>query len=133
MWRVLNVSNIRIFYFTILCRLKFNKKFLFLGNQSQIIFNYEHQLKRSGYNLIVGGFGGVEGRDFMCVQGLDGTLMFFEQETLALFRTLTNFLLPFPIIYVPHTDSFVMLNANWDLESYRWVHLYLALNSDLVV
>ncbi|KAL1132063.1 hypothetical protein AAG570_010021, partial [Ranatra chinensis] len=89
------------------------------GDQSQLYLAYEHQLKRCAYNMIVGGFGGVVGRDFLCIQSLDGALMFFEQETLALTRTLPNFLLPSPIAYVPHTDSFVILNSEWFLESYR--------------
>ncbi|XP_014288392.1 protein PTHB1 isoform X2 [Halyomorpha halys] len=90
------------------------------GDQCQINIVYEHHLKRSAYSFLVGGFGGVEGRDFLCVLGLDGTLMFYEQETLSLTRLLPNFLLPSPIVYVPHTDSFVLLNSNWHIESYRY-------------
>ncbi|XP_014245601.1 protein PTHB1 [Cimex lectularius] len=90
------------------------------GDQSQLFIVYEHQLKRAAYSMIVGGFGGVEGRDFICVQGLDGTLMFYEQETLTLTRSLPNFLIPSPFVYIPHTDSFIILNANWHLESYRY-------------
>lgn len=80
---------------------------------------YEHNLKRTAYCILVGGFGGVAGRDFLCIQSLDGTLLFYEQETLTLSRQLPNFLLPSPIIYVPHTDSFVVLTSNWFLHSYR--------------
>ncbi|BES97676.1 Bardet-Biedl syndrome 9 [Nesidiocoris tenuis] len=90
------------------------------GDQSQVFMAYEHHLKRSAYHMVTGGFGGVDGRDFVCVLGLDGTLMFYEQETHILTRNLPNFLLPFPFIYVPHTDSFVLLNSNWFLESYRY-------------
>lgn len=95
------------------------RNLLILGDQCQINIVYEHHLKRSAYSFLVGGFGGVEGRDFLCVLGLDGTLMFYEQETLSLTRLLPNFLLPSPIVYVPHTDSFVLLNSNWHIESYR--------------
>ncbi|XP_073983161.1 Bardet-Biedl syndrome 9 isoform X2 [Rhodnius prolixus] len=93
------------------------------GDQSQVIMVYEHNLKRTAYCILVGGFGGVAGRDFLCIQSLDGTLLFYEQETLTLSRQLPNFLLPSPIIYVPHTDSFVVLTSNWFLHSYRYQSL----------
>ncbi|KAF6204168.1 hypothetical protein GE061_002508 [Apolygus lucorum] len=90
------------------------------GDQSQVFMVYEHHLKRPAFCMVTGGFGGVDGRDFVCVLGLDGTLMFYEQETHILTRSLHNFLLPSPIVYIPHTDSFVILNSNWFLESYRY-------------
>lgn len=80
---------------------------------------YEHQLKKSAYSCVVGPFGGVKGRDFICIQSLDGTISFLEQETFALNQSLPCFLLPSPITYVPQSDSFIVLNASWCLESYR--------------
>ncbi|XP_075220052.1 Bardet-Biedl syndrome 9 [Lycorma delicatula] len=90
------------------------------GDQSQLILVYEHPLNRSAYDFIVGPFGGIKGRDFICIQSLDGTLSFYEQETFAFKRSLSTFLIPSPIVYVPHSDSFIIFNANWYLESYKY-------------
>ena len=68
---------------------------------------------------IIGPFGGAKGRDFICVQSLDGMLSFFEQETFAGNRSLPCFLLPSKIVYIQQSDSFVTLSANWYLESFR--------------
>uniref|UniRef100_A0A1B6CDQ0 Protein PTHB1 n=1 Tax=Clastoptera arizonana TaxID=38151 RepID=A0A1B6CDQ0_9HEMI len=91
------------------------------GDQCQLILVYEHQLKKSAYCCVIGPFGGVNGRDFTCILSLDGTLLFLEQETYALHRSLPCFLLPSYFTYVPQTDSFIFLNANWYLESYRYI------------
>lgn len=80
---------------------------------------YEHKLKRSAANFVVGPFGGSQNRDFICVQSLDGLLTFFEQESFAFCCFLPNFLLPGPIVYVSKTDSFVTVGSTWDVDSYR--------------
>ncbi|XP_046745105.1 protein PTHB1 [Diprion similis] len=84
---------------------------------------YEHNLKRLGATLTVGPFGGVQGRDFFCVQCLDGTLLFYEQETFTFSYNLTNYLLPTPLIYVAKNDAFVTLNSGWVFECYRYQHI----------
>ncbi|XP_012265701.2 protein PTHB1 isoform X2 [Athalia rosae] len=84
---------------------------------------YEHDLKRLGATLTVGPFGGVHGRDFLCVQCLDGTLLFYEQETFTFSYNLTNYLLPNPLMYVAKNDAFVTLNSGWVLECYRYQHI----------
>lgn len=80
---------------------------------------YEHKLRRSSYNLVVGGFGGSQNRDFLCVQSLDGLLTFFEQESLVFCCFLPNFLLPGPLVYVHKTDSFIFCGSTWCVESFR--------------
>lgn len=90
------------------------------GEQSALVFVYEHQLRRSAYSLIVGPFGGVKGRDFLCVQALDGTLSFYEQESFVFSRQLPNFLLPGPLIFVPSTDAFLTCNSHFHIDSYRY-------------
>ncbi|XP_039292520.1 protein PTHB1 [Nilaparvata lugens] len=92
------------------------------GDQLQLTLVYEHQLRKSAYSLLVGAFGGVRGRDFTCIQSLDGTLTFYEQETLAFERSLPagTFLLPGPIVYVTQSDTFVTCNANLVVEAYRY-------------
>lgn len=90
------------------------------GEQSALVFVYEHQLRRSAYSLVAGPFGGVKGRDFICVQSLDGMLSFYEQESFVFSRQLPNFLLPGPLIFVPSTDAFVTCNSLLHIDSYRY-------------
>ncbi|RZC35649.1 PTHB1 [Asbolus verrucosus] len=53
------------------------------GVQNILQLAYEHKLRRSAYNFLVGPFGGTQNRDFICVQSLDGLLTFFEQESFS--------------------------------------------------
>lgn len=69
--------------------------------------------------MVVGGFGGTQSRDFICVMSLDGILTFFEQEHFAFCCFLPDFLLPGPIAYVETKDIFVTFGSNWYLQSYR--------------
>lgn len=54
------------------------------------------------------------------MQSLDGNLTFYEQESFAFSRSLPNCLLPGPIAYLPHSDSFIVATSGWSLESYRY-------------
>jgi len=90
-----------------------------LGDQSCLVLVYEHQLHRSAFSMVLGSFGGVNGREFLCVQSLDGTLSFFEQEIFAFIRFLPGFLLPGPLVFLPNTDSFLTVTSNWHVETYR--------------
>ncbi|GLH14027.1 Protein PTHB1 [Gryllus bimaculatus] len=100
------------------------------GNQNQILLAYEHQLRRSAFSVVVGPFGGVSHRDFICVQTLDGALCFFEQETFTFIRFLPSFLLPGPLVFLPHTDSFVTVSSSWHVECYRYQVLAESGSSD---
>ena len=61
------------------------------------------------------------GRDFICVQSMDGTVSVYEQETFAFSRFLPGALLPGPLCYVPKTDSFVTVSSSRQVESYKYV------------
>lgn len=88
---------------------------------------YEHRLPRFPASLTVGPFGGVRGRDFLCVQCLDGTFLFYEQEMFAFSHTTRNRLLAEPIVYVSRYDLFVAATSSWILECHRHVDsFYLA-------
>lgn len=80
----------------------------------------EHRLPRFPASLTVGPFGGVRGRDFLCVQCLDGTLLFYEQEVFAFSQTTRNQLLAEPIVYVSRYDLFVAATSSWILECHRY-------------
>ena len=80
---------------------------------------YEHPLPRYNYQVVIGGFGAVKGRDFLCAVALDGTLSFFEQETFVHETQLPAFLLPAPVTYVTETDMFVTFSRDWCIVAYR--------------
>ncbi|XP_020292987.1 protein PTHB1-like [Pseudomyrmex gracilis] len=90
------------------------------GDRCDLEVAYEHLLPRFPVFLTTGPFGGVQGRDFFCVQCLDGTLFFYEQETPTFSLILGNRLLPEPIVYVSRNDVFVTPNSSWILECYRY-------------
>ena len=96
------------------------------GSSHNMLLLYEHKLQRSSYNMVIGPFGQASKRDFFCVQSLDGTLAFFEQENFAFIRFLPNHLLPTPIDYSRTSDSFVLSSSSWTLESYRYQVLAIA-------
>lgn len=99
------------------------------GTHYHLSLAYEHNLQRHAYNFAIGPFGGIQGKDLICVQSLDGTLIFFEQESFAFSRFLPNSFLPGPLIYVKKTDSFVTASG-YQLESYRFQVLAVAKDSD---
>ena len=85
----------------------------------QLNLIYTHKLSRSAFSMCIGPFGGVQGKDFVCVQSIDGTLNLFENESFNFSRFLPGFLLPGPMAYVSKTDSFVTVSSSLQLESYK--------------
>ena len=59
------------------------------------------------------------GRDFACVQSMDGALSIFEQESFSFTRHLPNFLLPGPLAYIGRIDSFVTSSSARMIECYK--------------
>ncbi|KAL6448315.1 hypothetical protein ACFW04_000339 [Cataglyphis niger] len=90
------------------------------GDRCDLEAVYEHLLPRFPASLTTGPFGGVRGRDFLCVQCLDSTLLFYEQETPTFSLVLGNRLLPEPIVYISRNDVFVTSSSSWSLECYRY-------------
>ena len=85
----------------------------------QINLVYQHNLSRAAFSMCTGPFGGAHGKDYMCVQSVDGTLNLFEAESFSFSRFLPGFLIPGPLIYVAKTDSFVTVSSAYQLESYK--------------
>ncbi|KAM6374290.1 protein PTHB1 isoform 4-T4 [Alca torda] len=100
------------------------------GNQYQIKLMYEHNLQRTACNMTYGPFGGVKGRDLICIQSMDGMLMLFEQESYAFGRFLPGFLLPGPLAYSSRTDSFITVSSCRQVESYKYQVLAFATDAD---
>uniref|UniRef100_A0A8B9QXE4 Bardet-Biedl syndrome 9 n=1 Tax=Apteryx owenii TaxID=8824 RepID=A0A8B9QXE4_APTOW len=100
------------------------------GNQYQIKLMYEHNLQRTACNMTYGPFGGIKGRDLICIQSMDGMLMLFEQESYAFGRFLPGFLLPGPLTYSSRTDSFITVSSCRQVESYKYQVLAFATDAD---
>ncbi|XP_047704229.1 protein PTHB1 isoform X5 [Prionailurus viverrinus] len=100
------------------------------GNQYQIKLMYEHNLQRTACNMTYGSFGGVKGRDLICIQSMDGMLMVFEQESYAFGRFLPGSLLPGPLAYSSRTDSFITVSSCRQVESYKYHVLAFATDAD---
>lgn len=59
------------------------------------------------------------GHHSVCIQSMDGMLMFFEQDSYSFGRFLPGFLLPGPLVYNTRTDSFLTVSSARQLESYK--------------
>uniref|UniRef100_A0A8D0E015 Bardet-Biedl syndrome 9 n=1 Tax=Salvator merianae TaxID=96440 RepID=A0A8D0E015_SALMN len=100
------------------------------GNQYQLKRMYEHHLQRTAFNMTYGPFGGIKGRDLICIQSVDGMLMLFEQESFSFGRFLSGFLLPGPLAYSSRTDSFITVSSCRQVESYKYQVLAFAKDAE---
>lgn len=100
------------------------------GDQYQLKLVYEHNLQRTACNMTYGTFGGVIGHHSLCIQSMDGMLMFFEQDSYSFGRFLPGFLLPGPMVYNPRTDSFLTVSSARQLESYKYETLAVATEAE---
>lgn len=92
---------------------------------------YEHSLGVAGlhftaFNMTSGPFGNASGRDYICVQSMDGQLSFYEQDRASFTRQLERCLVPGPICYVAKTDSIVLATCEMTVESYKYQALAAA-------
>lgn len=95
----------------------------YASEQIDMEVSYQHQLRHSAHAFCIGPFGGGKGRDFLCIQSLDGLLSFYEQESLVFQLYLPEFLLPGPFKYLEKTDCFVFLNSSLTLDCYSYESL----------
>uniref|UniRef100_A0A3Q3J5M0 Bardet-Biedl syndrome 9 n=1 Tax=Monopterus albus TaxID=43700 RepID=A0A3Q3J5M0_MONAL len=100
------------------------------GSQYQLKLVYQHNLQRTACNMTYGTFGGVTGHHSLCIQSMDGMLMFFEQDSYSFGRFLPGFLLPGPLVYNPRTDSFLTVSSARQLESYKYETLAVATEAE---
>jgi len=76
--------------------------------------------------MISGHFGGVQGREMIMVQSMDGKLQIFEQSANAFTRQLVDCLIPCPITYIPRIDAFLITNYAGSADCYKYqVFIYL--------
>jgi Bardet-Biedl syndrome 9 protein len=84
---------------------------------------HAHPLERTAASMTCGPFGGVAGRDLLCVLSMDGMLSVFEHESHVFSRFLSGFVVPGPLCYVPRTDCFVVANSQLQVECFRYSNL----------
>lgn len=101
-----------------------------VGDQIIMDLAYQHQLRHSAHSFVLGPFGGGRGRDFICLQSLDGLLSFYEQESLVFHIYLPEFLLPSPFRYLDKVDYFIFLNASLTIDCYSYESLASVGSSD---
>uniref|UniRef100_A0A7S1IUQ3 PTHB1 N-terminal domain-containing protein n=2 Tax=Eutreptiella gymnastica TaxID=73025 RepID=A0A7S1IUQ3_9EUGL len=101
-----------------------------LARQFGIKREYEHNMDRTAYNFCTGPFGGVYGKDYICVQSMDGQLQFFEQDKLVFSRFLHNFVVPGHLCYNPKTDCFITNTSTLDIECYKYQVLHTSSGSE---
>ncbi|XP_013181956.1 PREDICTED: protein PTHB1 [Papilio xuthus] len=93
------------------------------GEQNRVTAVIKHAFKRRAYNMTVGPFGSSKSRDLICVQSLDGTLSFFDQDTFLFMCIFNDILIPGPVAYVMTVDMFVICKSTWTLEIYSYQQL----------
>ncbi|CAH0406587.1 unnamed protein product [Chilo suppressalis] len=93
------------------------------GDQNILKTTLKHTFTRRAYSLSCGPFGNIKTRDLICVQGLDGSLSFFDQETFLFMCIFDDVIIPGPICYIASCDSFVISKSTWILEIYSYQQL----------
>lgn len=87
---------------------------------------YEHPLDRPSSNFCSGPFGSAYGKQYVCVQSMDGLLSFFEQEVRTFCILRSDFLLPGPLAYNPKTDSFITASSTREIQAYQYTEMAAA-------
>ncbi|XP_072943968.1 protein PTHB1 isoform X2 [Epargyreus clarus] len=81
--------------------------------------------------MTIGPFGSSKARDLFCIQALDGTLSFFDQDTFLFMCIFNDIIVPGPVCYIANSDLFVMCKSNWVMEifSYQQLEEFSELNA----
>ncbi|XP_026758108.2 protein PTHB1 isoform X2 [Galleria mellonella] len=93
------------------------------GEQNVLKLMIKHSFTRRADSLVHGSFGNVKSRDFICIQGIDGSLSFFDQDTFLFMCILNDVIIPGPVCYIASCDSFVICKSTWILEIYSYQQL----------
>lgn len=84
-------------------------------------FCYEHKFQRFAFSFCKGHFGGVKGKEFLCIVHINSSLSFYEQEGIAYQSTLPGERnIPSVLCYVPRIDSFITISPGYELECFRY-------------
>lgn len=105
------------------------------GSQTKLELCFEHKFQRFAFSFCHGGFGGVKGKEFLCVVHVNSSLSLYEQEGIGYECVLPGGggdsiglggerNVPSVLRYVSRIDSFVTVSAACELECYRYGNFY---------
>lgn len=77
------------------------------------------KLNKPAYSLTSGHFDNIKTRQLVCIQALDGSLSFYDQDIFLFMYEITDIVLPGPLAYIGNCDSFVICKSTWIMEIYR--------------
>lgn len=91
------------------------------GDQTKLQLIFEQTFQKFAYSMCKGHFGGVKGREFICVQHMDGNLRFYEQDGISFECKLPGErTIPSPFLYISRIDSFITVSPSWNVECIRY-------------
>ncbi|GAB0094681.1 PHTB1_N domain-containing protein [Sergentomyia squamirostris] len=94
------------------------------GAQFRLQLAYESILTKFAFSLCHGGFGGVKGKEFLCIQHMDGGLKFFEQDGISYEAQLPDErTIPSPMKYISRIDCFVTVAPTGSVECFKYQDL----------
>ncbi|XP_021183522.3 protein PTHB1 [Helicoverpa armigera] len=93
------------------------------GQQNYLVPIIKHSFTRKADSLTCGPFGNIKTRDFICIQSLDGSLSFFDQDTFLFMCIFNDVIIPSPVSYIASSDSFVLCKSTWVIEIYSYQQL----------
>ncbi|XP_073944203.1 Bardet-Biedl syndrome 9 isoform X3 [Choristoneura fumiferana] len=93
-----------------------------VGDQNSLETVVKHSFTRRACSITCGPFGN-KSRDCICVQSLDSTLSFFDQDTFLFMCIFNDVIIPGPVCYIASCDSFVICKSTWVLEIYSYQQL----------
>uniref|UniRef100_A0A1B0DQ92 PTHB1 N-terminal domain-containing protein n=1 Tax=Phlebotomus papatasi TaxID=29031 RepID=A0A1B0DQ92_PHLPP len=94
------------------------------GTQFRLQLAYESILSKFAFSLCSGGFGGVKGKEFLCILHTDGGLKFFEQDGISYETQLPEERsIPAPMKYVSRIDCFVTVAPSGFIECFKYQDL----------
>eukprot|EP00948_MAST-09A_sp_MAST-9A-sp1_P001496 g1496.t1 len=78
----------------------------------------------SSYNMTVGNFGGNTNQlDSIAVQSLDGRIQIFDSDGTNFIVEFDDVLVPGPLCYASHIDSFITTNSQMEISCYKYYSL----------
>ncbi|KAJ6220925.1 hypothetical protein RDWZM_006737 [Blomia tropicalis] len=101
------------------------------GTSYNILLIYEHQLTNKSTNMLLGAFGQIKGKDIVCIQSMNSSLNFYENESFSFGfnrHNDTNNTNRFPVelAYIPNRDLIVMSDNLYNIECYSYQELAMA-------
>ncbi|CAH0720686.1 unnamed protein product, partial [Brenthis ino] len=94
-----------------------------VGEQNSLTDVIKHSFIRRAASVISGPFGASKGRDLICIQAMDGTLSFFDQDTFLFMCVFNDIIIPGPICYTANSDQFVICKSTWIMEIFSFQQL----------